>query len=152
MLILSPVLSVILIPTLILNFYVSLMLRLLLAKLAFKSGPLLRNPVNAMIMIDENIKLAALLGQSVIAFYFVQGVRVHQVLILFALFILCHSQMKYRFTISIFTSLILHLGHWHGWLRGSVLKFDRSYWRQLLRRSVNSFDETVLHQVYSGMY
>lgn len=75
----SPILTLILIPTLVLNFGACLIFTMLLAKLAFETGPLLKNPLNAMIIVDENIKLMALLGQSVMAFYFVHGVRVHKV-------------------------------------------------------------------------
>ena len=66
-------------PTLILNLFACFLYKTCLFRVAFRFGPLHRNPVNALIVFDETIKMIVLFGQSAMVYTLLAGGALHEV-------------------------------------------------------------------------
>ena len=63
----------ILIFSLVVNLHVCLVYKMCVFWVVFKGGPLLKNPVNALIVIDESFKMLVLFGESFLVYASLTG-------------------------------------------------------------------------------
>lgn len=77
--------------SLVLNLYFSLIYKICVFWMVFTFGPLHNNPVNFLIVIDESIKMICLFGQSLLVYAHLSGYTIHGMYGHFCQFLLYNS-------------------------------------------------------------